>query len=98
WYPGGWNFGTDLTVWQTITGDFNGDGLTDFARIHPTYLHDFFAAGSAPDLMSSIAAAPGRTLNIVYRPLTDSSVYAKGSGASYPNVDLHVPMYVVSSS
>merc|ERR1712159_638638 len=25
-YPGGWNFGTNLAVWQTAVGDWNGDG------------------------------------------------------------------------
>ena len=45
-YPGQ-DFGTDLTYWQTITGDFNGDGLTDFARVGPTAVYVFFSNGNS---------------------------------------------------
>merc|ERR1711981_1323914 len=38
-YPRGWNFGTNLAHWQTVVGDWNGDGKTDFMRIAPTYAH-----------------------------------------------------------
>ena len=34
--------------------------------------------------------------NITYKPLTDASVYTKGSGANYPERDFQGPMYVVS--
>lgn len=36
--------------------------------------------------------------NITYKPLTDDNVYTKGSGAIYPDVDIQVPLYVVSSA
>ncbi|HET9624083.1 MAG TPA: VCBS repeat-containing protein [Kofleriaceae bacterium] len=32
--------------WQTVTGDFNGDGLTDFARLGGTFSQIFYANGA----------------------------------------------------
>ncbi|MBI4645788.1 MAG: hypothetical protein HY738_04090 [Bacteroidia bacterium] len=32
-----------------------------------------------------------------YKPITDAAVYAKGTGAVYPLVDIQAPIYVVSS-
>merc|ERR1711918_295294 len=43
--PSGWNFGTDLNTWAIATGDWNGDGKTDFIRINPTYAHPFISNG-----------------------------------------------------
>src|SRR5205814_2272834 len=34
-YPGGADYGTP-SVWNVITGGFNGDGRTDYARLHGT--------------------------------------------------------------
>jgi hypothetical protein len=46
-YPSTWNFGkANEGTWGTITGDFNGDGQTDFARIGPTYAHFFLSKGN----------------------------------------------------
>merc|ERR1719160_70240 len=44
-YPRGWNFGTNLNHWAIKTGDWNGDGKTDFIRISPTYAHPFLSKG-----------------------------------------------------
>merc|ERR1712070_1217102 len=44
-YPGKWNFGTNLNQWAIVTGDWNGDGKTDFMRIRPTYTHPFISKG-----------------------------------------------------
>jgi hypothetical protein len=43
-YPTGWNFGLP-SAWETITGDFNGDGTTDYARLGGTYGHFFMSTG-----------------------------------------------------
>ncbi|MES2369748.1 MAG: toxin TcdB middle/N-terminal domain-containing protein [Pseudomonadota bacterium] len=37
------------------------------------------------------------TTTITYKPLTDSSVYTKDTGAVYPYIDVQSPLYVVSS-
>ena len=44
YYPSGWNFGIPSS-WETITGDFNGDNKTDYARLGGTYAHFFFSNG-----------------------------------------------------
>jgi hypothetical protein len=44
-YPNGTNFGTDLNYWRTITGDFNGDGRTDFARVGPHAVYVYLSLG-----------------------------------------------------
>ncbi len=43
-YPAGWDFGNPSS-WKTITGDFNGDGKTDYARVGATYVHLFISNG-----------------------------------------------------
>jgi len=43
-YPTPWNFGFS-SAWETITGDFNGDGKTDYARLGATYAHLFISNG-----------------------------------------------------
>lgn len=43
-YPAGWNFGLP-SAWKTITGDFNGDGRTDYARLGASYSHLFISNG-----------------------------------------------------
>merc|ERR1712139_444606 len=45
-YPKGWNFGNNPSTWQTVVGDWNGDGKTDFMRISPTYAHPFISKGN----------------------------------------------------
>src|SRR5262249_40513522 len=44
-YPTGVTFGQPSS-WQTIVGDFNGDGKTDYARLADTGSYVFFANGS----------------------------------------------------
>ena len=97
-FPGGWNFGADPNFWQMITGDFDGDGKTEFARLGPTYAHVFLSAGTIGDLATSISDGLGAVYSIAYKPLTDASVYSKDAGASYPVVDVQAAMYAVSSS
>jgi hypothetical protein len=57
--------------------------------------------GSAvPDIVTSITSGIQSETTIAYKPLTDSLAYTKDTGlnaAPYPNVDLQMPMYVVSS-
>ena len=50
------------------------------------------------DLLTKVASVVNASTNITYTPLTNPSVYTKGTGtaASYPVVDVQAPMYVVS--
>jgi predicted lipoprotein with Yx(FWY)xxD motif len=83
-------------LYQIHTGDFNGDGSTDLWMMG--FNGEFFAAGgSRADLVASISASSGVAASITYRPLTDSAVYTKGAGSSYPIADLTLPLHAVSS-
>lgn len=74
--------------------DANGDGLQDIG-----YRNGDFRLrlrnGIIPDLLNSISDGYGNSVAITYAPLTDSSVYTKGSGAQYPKADVLAPMQVV---
>ncbi|WP_158501855.1 RHS repeat-associated core domain-containing protein [Vitiosangium sp. GDMCC 1.1324] len=90
--------GVTLTV-----GDFNGDGVDDFMATRKgspdgsTYYWMYLAKGPRPDLLTSISDGLKKTTTITYKPLTDSSVYTKGSGAVYPEVDEQPTRPVVAS-
>ena len=40
----------------------------------------------------------GNSISITYKPLTDTGVYTRGTGSSYPVADITVPLHVVSST
>ncbi|MFA6062908.1 MAG: FG-GAP-like repeat-containing protein [Gallionella sp.] len=93
------------TTANNFLGDFNGDGKTDimaWAGV-PTYwvVNPSVISGTNkiefPDLLISVTNGLGATTSNSYKPLTDSTVYSKDSGAVYPLMDIQAPMYVVSS-
>jgi hypothetical protein len=79
-----------------ITGDFNGDGKTDFVFLQGTQYVTFLNDGSIGNLLTSITTGLSTTTSITYQPLTKTSVYTKDSTATYPIQDMQAPMYVVS--
>jgi RHS repeat-associated protein len=48
------------------------------------------------DHLIKVTTGMGVSASIIYKPLTDSSVYTKGTGATYPEMDVIGPQYVVS--
>ncbi|MHB1077671.1 toxin TcdB middle/N-terminal domain-containing protein [Thiobacillus sp.] len=80
--------------------DINGDGKADVVRYDPATgkLSVNFALGSIPDQLLSITDGHGAARNITYKPLTDASVYTKGTGATYPVQDVQNATYVVSET
>lgn len=45
-HPNGWNFGSSFTSqYNSISGDFNGDGKTDFALLTDQYSYTFLSNG-----------------------------------------------------
>jgi YD repeat-containing protein len=82
----------------TIT-DLNGDGLKDLAYRDSANawryrLHSLDT--SLPDLLVSAQDGFGATASFTYLPLTNSAVYTKGTGATYPTVDVQAGRWVVS--
>ena len=79
-------------------GDWNGDGFSEPMWRNPSDGTNlwFYDTDSPPDMLSSVTTGLGSTTDISYKPLTDGSVYAKGSTAVYPSIDIQAPFYVVS--
>lgn len=92
-----------------LAGDFNGDGQGDILSIanligstnkkngyYKTALSD--TTQSIPDLLISITDGLGDKTQITYKPLTDNSIYTKGTdaGPSGTEKDLQVAAYVVA--
>ena len=82
--------------------DFNRDGLVDWVRGFKGNNGEsakgfIMNESSVPDLLLSAEDGLGRMASITYKPLTDPSVYTKGSGAAFPELDIVSPMYVVAS-
>ncbi len=87
-----------------LTGDWNGDGKTDFLHLHPNadpqYSWVALSSGAMPDRLNTIDNGLGANILISYKPLTNSTVYVKDTSpyaSSYPLIDLQNPLYVVSS-
>jgi hypothetical protein len=93
----GWQFNpTGIIV---ATGDFNGDGKTDYLINQGTQNFVFLSNGPT-FLVSSITTGLGATTSISYAPLT-TNVYTKDTGANaahYPIVDLQMPLYIVAQA
>ena len=79
--------------------DANGDGKADWieVQIGANNANVALATGGAPDLLTSITNSLGSSTSISYKPLSDSSVYTRGSGAVPPLADQQPALYVVSS-
>src|SRR6266403_754181 len=97
----------DIGPWSSafhyFVMDVNGDGKSDLVRMWQNGTLEYAAVWSgtadptSPDTISSIVDGLGATASVAYLPLTNASVYSKGTGAAYPVVDVQVPIYVASS-
>jgi RHS repeat-associated protein len=96
-YPG-WDFGQPSS-WETLTGDYNGDGKTDVVRIGGTYLHTLISDTSFthPNLIIKIKTGNGAAIKIDYKPLTNEAVYKKRNLSKYPEMDFQGALYVVAN-
>ncbi|MEM9540747.1 MAG: FG-GAP-like repeat-containing protein [Cyanobacteria bacterium P01_E01_bin.42] len=82
---------------EKVFGDFNGDDLSEISApetsgASPT----IFLPDTSQELVASITNGLGEQIAIEYKPLTDETVYRKGSKATYPLADIQAPTYVVS--
>ena len=90
----------DGTVWFVL--DQNGDGLTDLAFRDDTnggrlkyHLHN--AAAAPADVAVSFTDGFGITQGAAYASIAQSN-YSKSTGAVFPEIDIQVPLYVVSQA
>lgn len=88
---------TDET--RLIPADFDGDGTEDLLHLRYGGASTRLARsnGFDADRVTKVTNGHGAWTAFDYKPLTDPSVYLKGSGAIYPNVDMIAAMHVVSS-
>ena len=84
---------------HVVLVDINGDGIAD----HCTYANCQLGNTRPQVRITGITNSLGSQTNIIYKPLTDGSVYRKDTGgaddplAVYPSVDIQAAIYVVSS-
>ncbi|MCL6270738.1 FG-GAP-like repeat-containing protein [Sansalvadorimonas sp. 2012CJ34-2] len=91
------NHGGYLRDHRWNMADTNGDGRSDLIVADKS--GNYWTAKSdttVVDRLITITDGLGLTTNLEYKPLTDSSVYTKGTGASWPIRDIQAPIYVVS--
>ena len=90
----GW---TNFSDYPRQLADVDGDGFPDIVGFGNSGVYvSTSGKTTAPDRVNAINLGIGGAVNITYSPLTNSAVYTKGSGSTYPTVDLQVPLYVVS--
>ncbi|RTL50144.1 MAG: hypothetical protein EKK46_13730, partial [Rhodocyclaceae bacterium] len=98
--PVAWTTDT-ASGWSTYTKDFvdlNGDGLPDYVRTLPDInrVQTFVKSGPKPDLIINRTDGLLATATLIHKPLTNSGIYTKGTGAVFPLQDIQAPLYVVS--
>lgn len=87
------------SYWQP--SDYSGDGLVEFAYVFKdgsnVSIDVYKNLRERADLLVNVENGFGVETGITYKPLTDDSIYEKGSGAQYPIVDIQAPMYVATT-
>ncbi|QPJ61245.1 MAG: hypothetical protein G3M70_04820 [Candidatus Nitronauta litoralis] len=88
----------DVDGWS---GLFSGDGAADISLLARSpssgvYYRTAIAEGNkAANKIISVTDSLGKATTFTYAPLTDSTVYTKGSGGSFPIVDYTGPLWVL---
>jgi RHS repeat-associated protein len=101
--------GTDFTQFTTIsnssnpvsavTADWNSDGADDLWIKRTNDLLATFKTGTnsyIPEVIAGVSNGIGANITVSYGRLNDATVYTKGTGSTYPDIDLVGPYYVVS--
>lgn len=80
-------------------GDFDGDGVDDiYHYTNGTQNMILFSQAYNHRLVGTITNGLNQACNFAYKPLTNNTVYTKGTGVTFPVMDYQGPMYVVSSA
>lgn len=88
--------------WVHNFADVNGDGTPDWiqaatAATGTGWWNIALSHGGIPESIVKISGS-GSEIDLSYKLLTDNSVYSKGSGAGYPEIDVIAPLPVVSQA
>jgi len=77
--------------------DFNGDGRTElFYKYSSTSNLFSFASGTPSHLINTVIDGLGTKTSLTYLPMSNSNVYTRGTGATYPVSDFSSSMQLVS--
>lgn len=80
---------------QSESSDITSASTTESEEIH-IYSNVGYSASSGK--VTSITDGFQNTTTIAYSPLSDSGVYTKGTGSTYPMADCTLPIHVVSAA
>ena len=69
---------------NVFSGDWNGDGITDIWSKQPGSNNVYLTSSTGLDLVDEVTDGLGVLSTIVYAPMSDSSVYAKGTVPATP--------------
>lgn len=97
---------SDRFKYKIQPSDVRGSGLPDFLTVsqfsNNTRFQFWGVDSSAPDLATEFRSGVrdngqyGDYTKLTFTPITDDSIYVKGSGALYPVMDIQAPINVVS--
>lgn len=84
---------------RLLPGDFDGDGRDDILhlRYNTSGSQLFRSNGYDSNRIRRVTNGHGGFSQFDYKPMTDSSVYSKGTAAQYPVINLQAPMYIVDT-
>jgi YD repeat-containing protein len=83
---------------RVFVGDFDGDGTDDFLGINHS-IENYLTRSNGFDRSRIVQVTNGHGgyTRFSYSTLTDAATYTKGTGLTYPFVELQMPMSVVNS-
>jgi hypothetical protein len=84
--------------YRRFVDDFTGDGKSEMMLVHTVEVAAHVWKMATPiDAITAFTDSLGAAVTVVYKPMTDSSVYTKDATAAYPVLDLKVPSPLVAS-
>ena len=76
--------------------DVNGDGLVDLAQVVDGTLRLYQRRGPPSGLLTRVTDSLGSTVQFVYKPMSDASVYTPGTSCSYPQQCVRTGRWLVA--
>lgn len=83
-----------------MAADMNGDGKTDVVRVYNDNGNasaDVYLSNASDVLVTKFNNGVGGSTSVTYATISDSTLYTRGTGSTYPVIELQVPMRVVKS-